>query len=853
MGTLAKVARSWNVLDRAHHPVTLSKVQGVAQSSSPAVVSFTDGYSESAVLDLVRALDQPFPGNTQTFRSVEVEYRGLEGDVTVELGMATSLYVGTRTWRARGPGYGFISITQAGDSWSGAILGQHEIFFTVSEKGKVAQVIPNEEEDPSPPQAQASTGGGGGTTAVSGTGESTLSSPAMQSASAPPSNAAEIIDLLVVFDPVDVDETEAMIRSATVNGTSIANDAIARVGNYAFRLRRIEVIDWDTDSPDKVCKMRTELVDDSDGNADGVPALRDAVGADIVLGIVPDADFGGCAVTPETPGPNTAHSAYATTAFGSTGNSIRHELGHLLGIDHDWQVGCDDSVSYACGYSWPNNTEAIQDPICTNGSRLITLPGQNPFVVQTGPESFRTIMSKLAFPTVGGTRFDAVRINAFSDFSENRAWIDVCDGPGPYWPVRLHPLGTIINSTITKTADAAARLRETYSDVADYRSEVVPFSEVGGSVLSTPTPHSHIGPPSQPGIAYRTFSWTATSNPSNDYWLEVFELGSGGSELYNAPVAGTSVSVGITTDEPLAARLWTNQSGDSGAPLWSFRNYRFNIDQRFVSCDDELVGALPASDACAQVCTESGGTITCDIHDGGTTDPHLFGLTPGIDSSTNQTPQVYDFVFYGETSSGNDFCCAFHDESATISSIRLDGGPRMDFISVGIRPHGHVGLDVEARGYGSGDIILGSDSASPSFFEYLRGYNGADFVAGDAGNEVLGGGFGGDQLFGHAGQDVLWGGNDSVIDTLDGGYGDNLICVADGEDVMYGATQPDNSTTVRLYVSQSSPNPVSSDTRANSTDSKCGHSVIGPWSQAGCGQVNLTSPPAECAVLGVPQ
>lgn len=97
------------------------------------------------------------------------------------------------------------------------------------------------------------------------------------------------------------------------------------------------------------------------------------------------------------------------------------------------------------------------------------------------------------------------------------------------------------------------------------------------------------------------------------------------------------------------------------------------------------------------------------------------------------------------------------------------------------------------------------------------------------------------------------GGNDTVVDTLDGGYGDNLLCVADGEDVMLGATAPDNDTTVRLYVSQSTPNPVSPDTRANSTDSECGNAVVGPWSQVGCTQVTLTSPPGECAVLGVPQ
>jgi hypothetical protein len=824
----------------------------MAQSLSPAVVSFTDGYSDSAVLDLIRALDQPFPGNTQTVRPVEVKYRGREGDVSVALGMDTSMYAGTRTWRARGPGYGFISVTQAGDSWSGAILGQYEIFFTVS-NGKPAQVIPNEEEAASPPMSQASATAGSGVTELGLTGESAVSPPAMQSVSSPPPNAAEMIDLLVVFDPVDVGQDANDIIAAAVNGTSMANDAIARVGNYAFRLRRLQEIDWDTGSPSTVCEARTELLDDSDGFADNVPALRNAVGADIVMGIVADGDFGGCATTPQHPGPGEAPEAYTTVAFGSTANAIRHELGHLLGIDHDWQVGCDDSVSYACGYSWPNNAEVIQDPICTTGSRLVSPPGVSPFVVQTGPESFRTIMSKLEFPTVGGVRYDAVRINAFSDFSENQTWIDFCSGPGPIWPIRLHPLGTIINSSIQRTADAAARLRETVSVVADYRAEVVPFSEVGGSVLSTPTPHSHIGPPSQPGVAVRSFSWTPASNPPNHYWLEVFELGSSGTEFFNAAVSGTSVNVAITTDEPLAARLWTNSSGERSAPIWSFRNYRFNIDQRFISCDIELVGALPTSDACGQVCTESGGAITCDIHVGGTFDPWIFGLTPGIDSSTNTTPQVYDFVFYGADSTGDGFCCAYHDESASISSIRLDGGPRKDFISVGVRPHGHIGLDVEARGYGNGDIILGSDSESPTFFEYLRGYNGSDVVLGDAGNDVLGGGFGIDFLFGQAGQDVLWGGNDTVVDTLDGGYGDNLLCVADGEDVMLGATAPDNDTTVRLYVSQSTPNPVSPDTRANSTDSECGNAVVGPWSQVGCTQVTLTSPPGECAVLGVPQ
>lgn len=92
-----------------------------------------------------------------------------------------------------------------------------------------------------------------------------------------------------------------------------------------------------------------------DGYMDEVPALRDQLGADLVILFDPmyTAVAAGLAYIPNTASPNAA-LGYAVCCYsGNTtfdGYTVAHELGHTLGADHDADHGPGGTPAYARGY-----------------------------------------------------------------------------------------------------------------------------------------------------------------------------------------------------------------------------------------------------------------------------------------------------------------------------------------------------------------------------------------------------------------------------------------------------------------------------------------------------------------------
>ena len=72
------------------------------------------------------------------------------------------------------------------------------------------------------------------------------------------------------------------------------------------------------------------LIDPADGHIDGVHALRDRVGADLVSLVVDHSDFGGKGQLP---------GVFSLVTREGGGRTFAHELGHNMGLSHDrWQV-----------------------------------------------------------------------------------------------------------------------------------------------------------------------------------------------------------------------------------------------------------------------------------------------------------------------------------------------------------------------------------------------------------------------------------------------------------------------------------------------------------------------------------
>ncbi len=172
-----------------------------------------------------------------------------------------------------------------------------------------------------------------------------------------PCNDGTLIDILVVYtqDAVDgagdVAALEALITLATaITNTVMMNSEI----EPRVRIVHTEMVDYDESGQFMI--DLPALTEPADGILDGVHALRDQYGADLVSLWVDSLDVGGAAfqlvaLFPEDDGRfgfSVCRQDHGTTAL------FAHELGHNFGCQHDRDNAANDGFyNYSYGYREP--------------------------------------------------------------------------------------------------------------------------------------------------------------------------------------------------------------------------------------------------------------------------------------------------------------------------------------------------------------------------------------------------------------------------------------------------------------------------------------------------------------------
>jgi hypothetical protein len=172
------------------------------------------------------------------------------------------------------------------------------------------------------------------------------------------SDTADLIDLLVVWTPSAAMQAggATAIQDLITVGVSETNTSYANSGvDQRIRLVHMEGVSY-TESGDHGVDL-TRLTDGS-GSLNGVAAVRDAYSADLVMMVVGSTGGNDCGVSWVMTTPSTAFAANAFSVV--VGDCITpnytfaHELGHLMGLRHDWFVeyGPDPvkPFSYAHGH-----------------------------------------------------------------------------------------------------------------------------------------------------------------------------------------------------------------------------------------------------------------------------------------------------------------------------------------------------------------------------------------------------------------------------------------------------------------------------------------------------------------------
>ena len=231
-----------------------------------------------------------------------------------------------------------------------------------------------------------------------------------------------------------------------------ANSVFASSG-VAVRLSTvlIEEVDYDEGS-DRLGTHRRRLQTFGNNYMDAVHAKRDQVGADLVhlVAVGPDQYARGVAQLLLNVSPKSSHIAFSVTSENSGPNLFAHELGHVMGVQHDRAEACGRnscaSAAYSYGYGYVN--QRTFEPDAPNNSR------------------WRTIMSYNT--ECGAAGFPCARVGRFSDptstFREDSLGIagdeQTIDPDGP--------------------ADSVRALNNSRETIARYRGAVAQYRGMNG-------------------------------------------------------------------------------------------------------------------------------------------------------------------------------------------------------------------------------------------------------------------------------------------------------------------------------------------------------------------------------------
>ncbi len=210
------------------------------------------------------------------------------------------------------------------------------------------------------------------------------------------------------------------------------------------------------------------------------------------------------------------------------------------------------------------------------------------------------------------------------------------------------------------------------------------------------------------------------------------------------------------------------------------------------------------------VCDQSSNVLTC----------YLFDLPEGAPGGSIVAVSDYDnggvdkVSVWGVQPDGQSFCCTHNQSTSGFNLLHVNGSRGDDYITFNwagdtLRESPQDWLMAMAWANDGVDHIYGSTRLSLDYTDVLHGGDGADYLQGNEGHDVLfsGGGSGLDVMYGQEGDDYFkcdssceahgGFGNDDLdgsdsADELHGGPDKDTICGRGGADNLFGGGRNDH-------------------------------------------------------------
>jgi hypothetical protein len=161
-----------------------------------------------------------------------------------------------------------------------------------------------------------------------------------------------VVDILVVYTPATARRYggTAGAESLALSAVSSANTGYRNSGVY-LTLNLVYLGEVAYTEPGDMHVTLARLGSSPDGYLDEVQPLREASGADLVMLIDEDANFCGTSYQMTTTGTESAGWAYGVVNSGCISQfSFAHEIGHLMGSQHDRENATVGSYAYSFGH-----------------------------------------------------------------------------------------------------------------------------------------------------------------------------------------------------------------------------------------------------------------------------------------------------------------------------------------------------------------------------------------------------------------------------------------------------------------------------------------------------------------------
>ena len=171
-------------------------------------------------------------------------------------------------------------------------------------------------------------------------------------ATTPPNEGVHVIEVMVVYTPASrVRYGQAGIEAKILQSVADANTAMKNSQIQAqFSLVHMGEVAYTETGSMSTALMAMQRT--SDGVLDGIHALRDQYGADLVTLVSEDTSSCGLAYLMSVPSPGFAANAFSVVYSGCLASlSLIHEWGHQLGCQHD-RANSVGPAAFPFAYGW---------------------------------------------------------------------------------------------------------------------------------------------------------------------------------------------------------------------------------------------------------------------------------------------------------------------------------------------------------------------------------------------------------------------------------------------------------------------------------------------------------------------